>query len=92
MYMLTCTHTYAFILYTQPPLLPEKLPDPPRNFGNPHLVGAASDLLTCSATLSLQIVKDADMYPWRMQSLRSFLGTFLSKLLTSLVQSIIKYL
>ena len=34
--------------------------------------------------------KDANMYPWSIQSLGSFLGINLSKLLTSLVQSIIK--
>ena len=36
------------------------------------------------------IIKDANMYPWCIQSLGSFLGILLSKLLTSLVQCIIK--
>ena len=37
------------------------------------------------------LLKDANMYPWSMQSLGSFLGMISSKLLTSLVQSMIKY-
>ena len=36
-------------------------------------------------------IKDASMYPWSVQSLGNFLGTSLSQLLSSLVQSIIKY-
>ena len=41
-----------------------------------------------SAALEL---KDANMYPWSIQSLGSFLVIHFSQLLTSLVQSIIKY-
>ena len=37
------------------------------------------------------VLKDANMYPWSIQSLWIFLGIHLSKLLTSLVQCIIKY-
>ena len=35
--------------------------------------------------------EDANIYPWSIQSIGSFLAILLSKLLTSLVQSIIKY-
>ena len=37
------------------------------------------------------VFKHANMYPWSIQSLGSFLGATSSKLLASLIQSIIEY-
>ena len=46
----------------------------------------------CLAALPGPTIKDANVYPWSIQSLGSFFGVISSKLLTSLVQSIIMYL
>ena len=42
-------------------------------------------------TVHRVLFKEANMHPWSIQSPGSFLGLSLSKLLTSLVQSIMKY-